>query len=58
MSNCIKDLYDYDLIKKCLKCGIISIKSNFHKNKTMSDGFNPQCKFCRKKFYLDNRGRL
>ena len=23
----------------------------------MSDGFNPQCKFCTKKFYLDNRER-
>ena len=32
MSNCIKDLYDYDLFKKCCRCGIISLKSNFHKN--------------------------
>ena len=31
MSNCIKDLYDYDLIKKCSKCGIVSLKKNFHK---------------------------
>ena len=33
MSSCIKDLYDYDLIKKCFKCGNISLKSNFHKEK-------------------------
>ena len=30
MSSCIKDLKDYDLNKKCSKCGIISLKSNFH----------------------------
>ena len=38
MSNCIKDLYDYDLVKKCSKCGIISLKSNFHKDNTRNDG--------------------
>ena len=32
MSNCIKELYDYDLVKKCGKCGIISLKSNFYEN--------------------------
>ena len=46
MSNCIKDLYDYNLIKKCSKCGIISLKSNFHKNKKSSDGLVSQCKRC------------
>ena len=24
----------------------------------MSDGFNPQCKFCTKKNYVDNQDRL
>ena len=24
----------------------------------MSDGFHPQCKFCGKKFYVDNQDRL
>ena len=33
MSNCIKDLYDYDLINKCSKCKNISLKSNFHEKK-------------------------
>ena len=45
MSSCIKDLYEYDLIKKCSKCGIISLKSNFHKNKKMNDGLYEQCRF-------------
>ena len=43
MSNCIKDLFDYDLVKKCSKCGIISLKSNFHRNKNMKDGLQPHC---------------
>ena len=30
MSNCIEDLYDYELVMKCLKCGNIPLKSNFH----------------------------
>ena len=42
MSNCIKDLDDYELIKKCSKCGIVSLKSNFHKNKKPKDGLHPQ----------------
>ena len=33
MSSCIKDLYDYELVKKCSKCGIISMKSSSHKDK-------------------------
>ena len=31
MSSCIKVLYDYDLVKKCRVCKIISLKSNFKK---------------------------
>ena len=48
MSSCIKDFYDYDLVKKCLKCGDISLKSNFPRDKTKTDGFHPQCKACRR----------
>ena len=58
MSSCNKDLYDYDLVKKCSKCKNILLKSNFHKNKNVSDGFNPQCKFCTEKYYVDNQDRL
>ena len=31
MSIFIKELYDYDLDKKYKKCGILLLKSNFHK---------------------------
>ena len=58
MSNCIKDLYDYDLVKKCSKCGIISLKSNFHKDNTRNDSLYNQCKLCRKDYYLDNQDRI
>ena len=46
MSNCLKDLYDYDLVKKCSKCGIVKLKSNFHKRLKSSDGLFAQCKCC------------
>ena len=46
MSNCIKDLYVNDLVKKCSKCGNVSLKSNFHKNTKSKDGIQSQCKFC------------
>ena len=62
MSNCIKDLYDYDLVKKCLKCGIISLKSNFHKNKNSNDGLFSHCKSCviqKQRIYdIENRERI
>ena len=48
MSNCIKDLYDYELVKKCCRCKNILLKSKFHKNKKLSDGFKPQFKICTK----------
>ena len=43
-----------DDIKKCSKCGILSLNCIFHKNTTMSDGFYPQCILCRKKYYNEN----
>ena len=58
MSTCVKDLFDYDLVKKCSKCGIISLKSNFHKNNTRNDGLYNQCKVCRKDYYNENLDRL
>ena len=58
MSNCIKDLYDYDLIKKCFKCKNILLKSNFHKDNTRNDGLYNQCKVCRKDYSLDNQIRI
>ena len=49
MSNCIKDLYDYELVKNCSKCGIVRLKSNFHERSESNDGFQPKCIFCTKK---------
>ena len=58
MSNCIKNLYDYDLIKKCSKCGNISLRSNFHKDKNREDGLQLQCKVCVNEYYLMNKDKL
>ena len=59
MSNSIKELYDYDLIKRCTKCENISLKSNFHRNSKSKDELHSECKTCRKKsskqYYNDNR---
>ena len=69
MSGCFEDLYDYDLPKKCLNCGNISMKSNFHKNKYRKDCLQPHCISCRtqnynqsrektRKYYLENRDKF
>ena len=62
MSNCIKDLYDYDLVEKCYKCGIVKLNSNFHKNKKMSDGLYKQCRLCvnqkQKQYDVQNRAEI
>ena len=41
-----------------VKCKITSLKSTFHKRSKSSDGFHPQCKFCIKEYYVDNKDRL
>ena len=55
MSSCIKDLYDYDLVKKCCKCGNVSLKSNFYKDNIKKDGYKSECKPCFKDYYYVNR---
>ena len=61
MSSCVKDLYDYEFVKKCSKCGNILLQSDFHKNKKLSDGLYKQCKFCvnqrQKQYDIENRGK-
>ena len=61
MSSCIEELFDYDLVEKCLKCGNISRKSNFHKNKNMKDGLITHCKNCviqkQKQYDIENRDK-
>ena len=48
MSKNFKELYDYDLVKKCCRCKNNLLKSNFHKSENMSDGLKPQCNFSTK----------
>ena len=59
MSKCTKGLMDYDLIKRCSKCGIISLKNIFHKNNLTKDGLFSQCKSCviqkQKQYQIENR---
>ena len=55
MSSCIKDLYEYDLVKKCCRCENILLKSNFHKEKNREDGLQPLCISCRTQYYNGNR---
>ena len=58
MSNCIKEIYDYDLVKQCLKGGNTSLESNFHENKSTKDGLNSISKGCMKDYYLNNSIKL
>ena len=55
MSNCIRELYDYELVKKCSKCGTVSLKSNFLKNKQTKSGLRSECIACRRKYYNENQ---
>ena len=57
MSNCIKDLFDYDLVKKCCRCKNISLKSNFHKNNKRRDGVQGLCKICFKQYHNNRKER-
>ena len=58
MSNSIKELYDYELVKKCGRCKLICLNSNLYKNENMSDGLHPRCKFRAKKYYNENRDEV
>ena len=58
MSNCIEDLFDYDLVKKCCRCKNVLLKSNFYKNKTKRDGYAYDCVSCRKEYYNENRDKI
>ena len=58
MSTCIKDLYNYNLVKQCCRCKLICLKSNFYKNVNKKDGINSICKVCMKNYikeYMKNR---
>ena len=51
--NVITLLYEktFNLVKKCCSCGIISLKSNFHRDRTKKDGYRPHFKICCKMYY-------
>ena len=55
MSNSTKDLFDYNSVRKCSKCGTISLKSNFYKDSIKKDDYISECKFCSKEYYYVNR---
>ena len=41
-------------LKKCSKCEMEYIKSEFHRNTKTSNEFQPQCNICRRKYYNEN----
>ena len=45
MSNSIKDLLDYNLVKKCTKCGFVKLISNFYFRKDKNKYIN-HCNSC------------
>ena len=55
MSNYIRDLMTYDLVKICSKCGIIQLKMNFFKDKSRKDGLYVSCKSCHRMYYNTTR---
>ena len=57
MSNCIKDSFDYDLVKKCCRCKNILLKSNFKKNQTKKDGVQSFCISCFKQYHNNRKER-
>ena len=57
MSNCIKDLFDYDLVKKCCRCKIILLKSNFLKDNKRKEGVQRICMICFKQCHNNRKKR-
>ena len=50
MSKCIKDLYNFELVKQCCKYKLICLKSNFFENIKRKDRVNSMCKICMNKY--------
>ena len=50
-----------DDIKRCSKCEVFCLKTNFYKNKNKKDGVNSFCKICLNKYknvYIKNRLKI
>ena len=45
-------------LKKCSKCEVKSLKSNFHKDSIKKDGYKSEFKPCSKEYYYVNRERI
>ena len=45
-------------IKRCSKCNLISLKTNFYKDITKNDGYRPSCKRCTNQYYYDNQDQI
>ena len=45
MGNCIEDMYDFDLIKKCRVCKNILSKAKFHKKQNLEMDYNLNVNF-------------
>ena len=54
----INQIVENAMMKLCSKCGNISLKSNFHKNKNRKDGLQSRCKFCVNEYYLKNNDKI
>ena len=54
MSNSIKDLLDYNIVKKCNKCDTVQIITNFYFRKDTNKYIN-SCKSC--KYEMDKRNK-
>ena len=57
MGRCIKDLYDYELVRKCSKCEILCLKTNFHKDNKRKDGVQSICIICNKQYHNNRKER-
>ena len=42
------------MVKKCYSCGIVKLKSDFHKRTLSDDGLYNQCKVCWKEYFMNN----
>ena len=58
MSICNKDLYDRNSAENCSKCGIITLKNKFHKNKLKNNKLDLMCIFYEQKSCFENRDRI
>ena len=54
MSGCVKEIFDYDLVKRCCICKRICLKNKVNRNKTTRDGNKKDCMTCCENVYNEN----